>query len=86
MGHVRDLPRKAAEIPAKYKGEKWARIAVNVDEGFEPLYIIAPEKRATILVAQNASSSSMWSKAGFGYSGFQRSGSKNSDSIRPISG
>jgi DNA topoisomerase-1 len=48
MGHVRDLPRKAAEIPAKYKGEKWARIAVNVDDGFEPLYITAPEKRATI--------------------------------------
>ncbi len=48
MGHVRDLPRKAAEIPAKYKGEKWARIAVNVEEGFEPLYIIAPEKRTTI--------------------------------------
>ncbi|HET9132832.1 MAG TPA: toprim domain-containing protein, partial [Gemmatimonadales bacterium] len=31
MGHVRDLPRKAAEIPAKYKDQKWARYGVNVD-------------------------------------------------------
>lgn len=48
VGHVRDLPRKASEIPAKYKGLEWARLGVNVQEGFEPLYIVAPEKRATI--------------------------------------
>ncbi|MEO5824548.1 MAG: type I DNA topoisomerase [Gemmatimonadales bacterium] len=48
VGHVRDLPRKASEIPAKYKGLDWARLGVNVQEGFEPLYIVAPEKRATI--------------------------------------
>ena len=34
-GHVRDLPTGAAEVPAKYKGEKWARTGVNVDNGFE---------------------------------------------------
>lgn len=48
MGHVRDLPRKAAEIPAKYKDQKWAKFGVNVDEGFEPLYIITPDKKGTI--------------------------------------
>jgi DNA topoisomerase-1 len=47
-GHIRDLPTGAAEVPAKYKGEKWARTGVNVDNGFEPLYVVNPEKRATI--------------------------------------
>ena len=48
MGHVRDLPRKAAEIPPKYKDQKWAKYGVNVDEGFEPLYIVTPDKKGTI--------------------------------------
>ena len=48
MGHVRDLPRKAAEIPAKYKDQKWAKFGVNVEQGFEPLYIITPDKKGTI--------------------------------------
>ncbi len=48
MGHVRDLPRKAAEIPAKYKDQPWARFGVNVAEGFEPLYIVTPDKKGTI--------------------------------------
>ena len=37
MGHVRDLPSSAAEIPAKVKKEKWARLGVNVADGFTPL-------------------------------------------------
>ncbi len=47
-GHVRDLPTGAAEVPAKYKGEKWARTGVDVDNGFEPLYVVHPDKKATI--------------------------------------
>lgn len=47
-GHVRDLPTGAAEVPAKYKSEKWARIGVNVEKDFSPLYVVAPEKKATI--------------------------------------
>ncbi len=47
-GHVRDLPTGAAEVPAKYKGEKWARTGVNVDKDFEPLYVVAADKRGTI--------------------------------------
>lgn len=47
-GHVRDLPTGAAEVPAKYKGEKWARTGVNVDADFEPLYVVAADKKATI--------------------------------------
>lgn len=47
-GHIRDLPRAAADVPAKYKSESWARLGVNVDADFEPLYIISPEKKSTV--------------------------------------
>jgi DNA topoisomerase I len=48
MGHIRDLPRSAAEIPAKVKGEDWARLGVNVDEGFEPLYVVPKERKGQV--------------------------------------
>ncbi|MEB3048427.1 type I DNA topoisomerase [Mycolicibacter sp. MYC123] len=47
-GHIRDLPRNAADVPAKYKTEPWARLGVNVDADFEPLYIVSPEKKSTV--------------------------------------
>ena len=47
-GHIRDLPRAAADVPAKYKSESWARLGVNVDQDFEPLYVVSPEKKATV--------------------------------------
>ena len=47
-GHVRDLPTGAAEVPAKYKGEKWARTGVNIENDFEPLYVVAADKKATM--------------------------------------
>jgi DNA topoisomerase-1 len=47
-GHIRDLPRAAADVPAKYKSQPWARLGVNVDEDFEPLYIISPDKKSTV--------------------------------------
>jgi DNA topoisomerase I len=53
-GHIRDLPTGAAEVPAKYKGEKWARTGVNVDNGFAALYVVNPEKRATIRSLKDA--------------------------------
>jgi DNA topoisomerase-1 len=48
MGHVRDLPESATDIPARYKGQEWARLGVNVDADFEPLYIV-PGKKAKIV-------------------------------------
>ncbi len=48
VGHIRDLPRGAADVPAKYKGEPWARLGVNTDNGFEPLYVVSPEKKAQV--------------------------------------
>ncbi|WP_407695155.1 type I DNA topoisomerase [Mycolicibacter icosiumassiliensis] len=47
-GHIRDLPRNAADVPAKYKTEAWARLGVNVDADFEPLYIVSPDKKSTV--------------------------------------
>ncbi|MDQ1485802.1 MAG: topoisomerase, partial [Actinomycetota bacterium] len=47
-GHIRDLPRSAADVPAKYKSESWARLGVNVDDEFEPLYIVSPDKKSTV--------------------------------------
>ncbi|MCR3720885.1 MULTISPECIES: type I DNA topoisomerase [Prauserella salsuginis group] len=47
-GHIRDLPRGAADVPAKYKGQSWARLGVDVDNDFEPLYIVPADKKATV--------------------------------------
>ncbi|WP_447005264.1 type I DNA topoisomerase [Saccharothrix isguenensis] len=47
-GHIRDLPRGAADVPAKYKGMPWARLGVDVDHDFEPLYVVTPDKKATV--------------------------------------
>ncbi|CCH27663.1 DNA topoisomerase 1 [Saccharothrix espanaensis DSM 44229] len=47
-GHIRDLPRGAADVPAKYKGQPWARLGVDVDHDFEPLYVVTPDKKATV--------------------------------------
>lgn len=48
MGHVRDLPAKAADIPAEVKKEPWATLGVNVDADFEPLYVIPEGKRKVV--------------------------------------
>jgi DNA topoisomerase I len=48
IGHIRDLPERAADIPAKYKKEPWARLGVNVDAGFEPLYVVNPDKKQQV--------------------------------------
>jgi DNA topoisomerase-1 len=53
-GHIRDLPRGAADVPAKYKGEPWARLGVDVDNAFEPLYIVTPEKKSTVTELRDA--------------------------------
>ena len=53
-GHIRDLPRGAADVPAKYKGLPWARLGVDVDHDFEPLYIVTPEKKSTVTELKSA--------------------------------
>jgi DNA topoisomerase I len=48
MGHVRDLPSSADEIPAEFKGESWSKIGINVLENFEPLYVIPKDKKKIV--------------------------------------
>ncbi|MBI2416170.1 MAG: type I DNA topoisomerase [Candidatus Kerfeldbacteria bacterium] len=48
LGHIRDLPKAAAEIPAKYKSAKWARLGVDIEHDFAPLYIIPKDKKKHI--------------------------------------
>lgn len=48
MGHVRDLPASAREIPAAVKNEEWSRLGVNVDAEFEPLYVVPKDKKKVI--------------------------------------
>ena len=48
IGHVRDLPQSAADIPKQYKDQPWARLGIDVDHGFKPLYVVTPDKRKQI--------------------------------------
>jgi len=48
IGHIRDLPRNASDVPASHKGEAWARLGVDVDHGFVPLYVVSPEKKSQV--------------------------------------
>ncbi|MHC4451288.1 MAG: type I DNA topoisomerase [Planctomycetota bacterium] len=48
VGHVRDLPQSAADIPEKLKKEKWSRLGVNVEEDFAPLYVVSADKKKKI--------------------------------------
>jgi DNA topoisomerase-1 len=48
MGHVRDLPRGADDVPEEFKGLPWARTGVDVDNDFKPLYIVPRERREQI--------------------------------------
>jgi DNA topoisomerase-1 len=48
IGHIRDLPRNAADVPAQYKGQPWARLGVDVDNGFQTLYVVSPDKKQQV--------------------------------------
>lgn len=54
MGHIRDLPSSAEEIPAEYKQFDWARLGVNIDNNFEPIYVIPKGKNKTVQLLKQA--------------------------------
>jgi DNA topoisomerase I len=54
MGHVRDLPANADEIPETLKKQEWARIGVNIEKDFEPLYIVSPDKKKVVSKLKDA--------------------------------
>ncbi|MDQ1028288.1 DNA topoisomerase-1 [Streptomyces umbrinus] len=47
VGHIRDLPNGAAEVPEKYTGEV-RRLGVDVDNDFQPIYVVNADKRAQV--------------------------------------
>ncbi len=48
IGHIRDLPPNADAIPKKYKKESWARLGIDVDNDFAPLYVVPPDKKKQV--------------------------------------
>ncbi len=46
IGHIRDLPQSAADVPAKIKGEPWARLGVDVEHDFTPYYVVSRDKKS----------------------------------------
>ena len=48
IGHVRDLPQNAGDVPKAYKDKPWARLGIDVEHGFKPLYVVSPDKRKQI--------------------------------------
>jgi DNA topoisomerase-1 len=48
IGHIRDLPRNASEVPAALKSESWSRMGVDIDNGFKPIYVITPDKKKQV--------------------------------------
>jgi DNA topoisomerase-1 len=48
IGHIRDLPNNAADTPAKIKDKPWGRLAVDVEHGFEPYYVVPRDKKSHI--------------------------------------
>ena len=54
MGHVRDLPNSASEIPAAHKGDKWANLGVDTAHDFEPLYVVPKDKKKVVKELKDA--------------------------------
>jgi len=54
IGHIRDLPQNAAEIPPAHRGDSWARLGVDVDNGFKPLYVVPKDKKQHVTKLKNA--------------------------------
>jgi DNA topoisomerase-1 len=47
-GHIRDLPEKASQIPPQYQDKPWKRLAVDVDGGYEPIYVQSPKSKQAV--------------------------------------
>ena len=54
VGHIRDLPKGKKEVPEKFKNEEWAYLGVNVDDGFEPVYIVPSDKKKQVTKLKQA--------------------------------
>jgi trk system potassium uptake protein TrkA len=61
-----DLPEGAKEVPAEYKGQAWARLGVNVDQNFEPLYVVPASKKQHVAKLKQALKEAQEEKSGYG--------------------
>lgn len=48
VGHIRDLPRTAADIPEEFKKTEAGRLGIDVENGFAPIYIVPNEKKKVV--------------------------------------
>ena len=48
IGHIRDLPKGASDVPASLKSLPWSRLGVDVDNSFKPFYVISKDKKAQV--------------------------------------
>ena len=48
VGHIRDLPARAKEVPAAYKKEKWASLGIDTDNDFKPLYVVSEKSKEQV--------------------------------------
>jgi DNA topoisomerase-1 len=54
IGHIRDLPESASEIPASIKSEKWARLGINVEDHFKPVYVVSSDRKKVVAELKSA--------------------------------
>jgi DNA topoisomerase I len=54
MGHIRDLPGSAKDLPERYRKEPWAYLAVNVDDEFDPVYVLSKRSRDQVKKLKDA--------------------------------
>jgi DNA topoisomerase I len=54
IGHVRDLPQNASQVPESHRGTAWARLGVNVEKDFQPLYVLTARGRETVKALRSA--------------------------------
>ena len=45
VGHVRDLPERAVDVPAEIKKQPWGRMAIDVEDDFTPYYVVSSKKK-----------------------------------------
>ena len=48
IGHVRDLPQRASDIPESQRGTPWAKLGIDIENGFEPHYVVNADKKEQI--------------------------------------
>lgn len=54
FGHIRDLPEKASDVPESLKGKKWAKLGVDIEGDFEPVYVVTSDKKRHVAELREA--------------------------------